>query len=149
MNGIDYLIEKNALEEVVVNYCAAVDKLADLDLMMRNFTQDAVLDLTGLHLPRFEGQTPIREFYAQVFEDMTHHMHVLSNFRVISLEGDRAQVHCYVNGMGRSRSGVDVQIYVYYDLDLRKTDGSWRISRFYEAPTLGMPDSIAQVHKKD
>lgn len=149
VDGIQYLIEKNALEEVVTSYCVAVDKLDDLDFMMTHFTQDAVLDLTGLHLPRFEGHGQIRDFYAQVFEDMSHHMHVLSNFRVVELNGDEAQVYAYINGMGRSKTGIDVQVYVYYDLDMRKKDGTWKISRFYEAPQLLMPESVTQVHKKD
>jgi hypothetical protein len=34
-------------------------------------------------------------------------------------------------------------------LDMRKTDGTWKISRFYEAPQLLMPESVTQVHKKD
>ena len=148
-DGIEYLIEKNALEEAVVKYCVAVDKLDDLDFMMTNFTQDAVLDLTGLELPRFEGHEQIRGFYAQVFADMAHHMHILTNFRVVKLEGSEAQVYAYVTGMGQSKAGVDIQVYVYYDLDLRKADGAWKISRFYESPQLPMPESVTQVHKKD
>ncbi|MFA7585300.1 MAG: nuclear transport factor 2 family protein [Novosphingobium sp.] len=146
---IEYLLEKNALEEALVRYCTAVDKLEDLDFMMENFTEDAVLDLTGLHLPRFEGHEQIRGFYTQVFKDMSHHMHLVSNFRVVSLEGDNATIHAYVAGLGRSHSGIDVHVYVYYDLDLRKVNGTWKISRFYEAPKLPMPESVTAVHKKD
>ncbi|MEE4452902.1 nuclear transport factor 2 family protein [Novosphingobium resinovorum] len=149
IDGIEYLIEKNALEEVVTGYCVAVDKLDDLDFMMTHFTEDAVLDLTGLHLPRFEGHEQIRAFYAQVFADMSHHMHVLTNFRVVTLNGNDATIYAYINGLGRSKSGIDVQVYVYYDLDLRKENGTWRISRFYEAPQMPMPESVTQVHKKD
>ncbi|MGO4169559.1 nuclear transport factor 2 family protein [Novosphingobium sp. YAF33] len=149
IDGIEYLIEKNALEEVVTNYCVAVDKLDDLDFMMTNFTEDAVLDLTGLQLPRFEGHEQIRGFYAQVFADMSHHMHVLTNFRVVALNGNDATIYAYINGLGRSKSGIDVQVYVYYDLDLRKENGAWRISRFYEAPQMPMSDSVTQVHKKN
>lgn len=147
-DGIEYLIEKNALEEAVVKYCVAIDKLDDLDFMMTNFTEDAVLDLTGLELPRFEGHEQIRGFYAQVFADMSHHMHLLTNFRVVTLDGDKAQIYAYVTGMGRSNAGINIQVFVYYDLDLRKSDGVWKISRFYEAPQLPMPESVTQVHKK-
>lgn len=146
---LEYLLEKTALEEALVRYCTAVDKLEDLDFMMANFTEDAVLDLTGLHLPRFEGHEQIRGFYTQVFADMSHHMHLLTNFRIVSLDGDKAQIHAYVTGMGRSKAGIDIQVFVYYDLDLRKTDNVWKISRFYEAPQLPMPESVTAVHKKD
>lgn len=148
-DGIEYLLEKNALEEAVLKYCTAIDKLDDIDFMMSNFTEDALLDLTGLELPRFEGHEQIRGFYTQVFADMSHHMHLLTNFQVLKLEGDSARIYAYVTGMGRSRAGVDIQVFVYYDLDLRKTDGSWQISRFYEAPQLPMPESVTQVHKKN
>lgn len=147
-DSIEYLIEKNALEEAVLKYCVAVDKLDDLDFMMTNFTEDAVLDLTGLELPRFEGQDQIRGFYEGVFADMSHHMHLLTNFRVVKLEGDSAQIYAYVTGMGRSKSGVNIQVFVYYDLDLQKSGGTWKVSRFFEAPQLPMPDSVTQVHKK-
>ena len=106
--NLQYLLDKSALEEAVIKYCTAVDKLDDLDGMLTNFTEDAVLDLTGLHLPRFVGHEQIRGFFAQVFADMTHHMHLLTNFRV---------------------------------------DG-WKISVFYEAPTLPMPESVTAVHKR-
>jgi ketosteroid isomerase-like protein len=148
-DGIEYLLEKNALEEAVLKYCTAVDKLDDLDFMMSTFTEDAVLDLTGLELPRFEGHEQIRGFYAQVFADMSHHMHLLTNFRVVDLAAENARIYAYITGMGRSRAGVDIQVFVYYDLDLRKTDGVWKISRFYEAPQLPMPESVTQVHKKN
>jgi ketosteroid isomerase-like protein len=147
--NIEYLLEDFALEQAVLRYCTAVDKLGDLDFMMANFTEDAILDLSGLDLPRFEGHDQIRGFYAQVFDDMSHHMHILTNFRTVKLDGNDAQIHAYVTGMGRSMAGVDIQVFVYYDLDLRKIDGTWKISRFYEAPQLPMPESVTQVHKKD
>ncbi len=145
----EYLIEKAALEEALLRYCEAVDKISDLDFMMENFTEDAVLDLTGLELPRFAGHAAIRGFYEGVFKDMSHHMHQMSNFQVRELGTETARIYAYINGMGRSHSGIDIQVYVYYDLDLRKENGTWKISRFYEAPKLPMPDSVTAVHKKD
>lgn len=144
----DFLIEKAALENAVLRYCEAVDKLSDLDFMMENFTEDAVLDLTGLELPRFQGHEEIRGFYQGVFKDMSHHMHLLSNFQVRKLKDDTADIHAYIVGMGRSHAGVDIQVYVYYDLSLRKENGNWKIAHFYEAPQLPMPESVTAVHKK-
>lgn len=145
----EYLIEKAALEQAVLRYCEAVDKLTDLDFMMENFTDDAVLDLTGLQLSRYQGHDQIRKFYEGVFEDMSHHMHVLSNFQVKELSADTARIYAYIGGLGHSTSGIDVHVYVYYDLNLRKVDGTWKISHFYEAPKLPMPDSVTAVHKKN
>jgi len=149
VRDLNYLLEKSALEEAVVKYCTAVDKLADVDSMLTNFTEDAVLDLTGLHLPRFVGHAQIRAFFLQVFQDMSHHMHLLTNFRVEKLEKDQATVKAYITGLGRSKKGVDIQVYVFYDLQFRKGTDGWKISVFYEAPMMPMPDSVTDVHKKN
>lgn len=140
------LEERRALEDTLLDYLVAVDALADLDAMEACFTHDAVLDLSGLDLGVFEGAAQIRGFYARVFETVSHHMHTMSNFRVTEYEGDAARIHAYVCGMGRSCAGVDMQVYVYYDLHLRRTADGWKIARFYEAPQLPMPASIGQVH---
>ena len=141
------LQDRRDLEDALLAYLTAVDGLDDLDAMMATFTEDAVLDLSGLDLGVFEGAAAIRGFYAQVFETMSHHMHTMTNFRVTEYAGDSARSYAYVCGMGRSRKGVDIQVYVYYDLQMRRTPGGWKIARFYEAPKLPMPDSVGQVHK--
>ncbi|MFA7440533.1 MAG: nuclear transport factor 2 family protein [Sphingomonadaceae bacterium] len=141
------LEEKNALEEALINYCTMVDSLSDIDGIVDCFTEDALLDLSGLKLDVYRGADRIREFYTRVFKDMSHHMHMMTNFRVTAYDGATASVYAYVAGMGRSQAGIDVLVYVYYDLDLRKcADGIWRFSRFYEAPQLPMPSSVTEVH---
>jgi ketosteroid isomerase-like protein len=147
-HDLHYLLEKTALEEALLRYGEAIDKFDDIEFMMENFTEDAVLDLTGLQLPRFEGHAQIRGFYEQVFKDMTHHMHLMSNFRVVSLEDTQAKIYAYVTGMGRSKAGVDILVYVYYDLTFRKVNGTWKIAHFYEAPKMPMPESVTQVHAR-
>jgi ketosteroid isomerase-like protein len=108
-----------------------------------------VLDLTGLHLPRFVGHAQIRGFYTQVFADMSHHGHLLTNFRLERLAGDEADVKCYVTGMGRSKAGIEILVHVWYALKFRRTPGGWKIAVFYEAPLMPMPESVTAVHKKD
>ena len=135
------------LENALLDYLTAVDGLTDLDAIVSVFTEDATLDLSGLDLGIFEGADAIRGFYAQVFETMSHHMHTLTNFRVTEFDETEARCYAYICGMGRSKQGVDIQVYVYYDLKMRLTDAGWKISHFYEAPKLPMPDSVGQVHK--
>lgn len=137
---------KAAIEDALLDYLYAVDGLNDLDGITACFTADAVLDLSGLDLGVFEGADAIRGFYGRVFETMTHHMHTLTNFRVTELAENDAACHAYVCGMGRSKAGVDVQVYVYYQLRLRRTEAGWKISHFYEAPQLPMPASVAAAH---
>ncbi|MBR9911806.1 MAG: nuclear transport factor 2 family protein [Gammaproteobacteria bacterium] len=147
MSNQPTLQDRRDLEDALLDYLTAVDGLADLDAMTAVFTEDAVLDLSGLDLGVFEGQEAIRGFYAQVFESMSHHMHTLTNFRVTEYAGDTARCYAYICGMGRSHQGVDIQVYVYYDLKMRRTSNGWKIAHFYEAPKLPMPDSVGQVHK--
>jgi ketosteroid isomerase-like protein len=144
----EYLADRTALEDAVVKYCTAVDRLNDVEDLLTNFTEDAVFDLTGLHLPRFVGHGQIRDFFKQVFRDMSHHGHLLTNFRVERLAGDEAQVKCYVTGMGRSKAGIDILVYVWYELQMRRTPNGWKIAVFYEAPLMPMPESVTAVHKK-
>lgn len=147
MNNKPTLQDRHDLEDALLDYLFAVDGMTDLDAMVGVFTEDAVLDLSGLDLGVFTGVAEIRAFYAQVFETMSHHMHTLTNFRVTEFDGDNARCYAYICGMGRSKQGVDIQVYVYYDLKMRRTDAGWKICHFYEAPKLPMPDSVGQVHK--
>ncbi len=137
--------EHFALENALIDYLLAVDGLDDLDQMMACFTEDAVLDLTGLNLGHYDGADAIRGFFAGVFETMELHMHTMSNFRVTEYSDNEARVYAYVNGMGHSRAGVDVQIYVYYDLRMRRTVNGWKISHFYEAPKLLMSETVERA----
>lgn len=141
------LQDRRDLEDTLLAYLTAVDSMEDLDAITDVFTEDAVLDLSGLDLGVHEGSAAIRAFYAQVFETMSHHMHTMTNFRVTEFGGDTARTYAYICGMGRSHTGVDIQVYVYYDLQMHRTSNGWKIARFYEAPKLPMPESVAQAHK--
>lgn len=138
--------ERFAIEDAVLAYLAAVDGMDDVEALVDCFTSDATLDLTGLNLGLYQGSDGIRGFFAPVFENMTHHLHTMTNFRIVEYAGDDARIHAYICGMGRSKDGTMIQVYVYYDLQLRRTDRGWKISRFYEAPMLPMPDSVGRVH---
>lgn len=141
------LQERHDLEDALLAYLTAVDAMDDLDALVDAFTDDAVVDLSGLGLDVLDGPDAIRSFFSQVFKNMSHHMHTMTNFRVTEFGGETARCHAYILGMGRSHEGVDIQVWVYYDLQMRLTPKGWRISHFYEAPKLPMPDSVGQVHK--
>lgn len=140
------LQDRRDLEDALLAYLTAVDQMDDLDALVDTFTEDATVDLSGLGLGVFVGADAIRGFFGQVFETMTHHMHTMTNFRVTEFAGETARVYAYICGMGRSTAGVDIQVWVYYDCEMRMTANGWRISHFYEAPKLPMPDSVGQVH---
>lgn len=141
--------DRLALQDVTNAYCAAVDSLSDMDGLLNCFTEDAVLDLSGLNLPRFQGHGEIRGFFGQVFEDMTHHAHFATNFAVDRLEGDEASCHAYVIGMGVARDGRDILVYVRYHLDFARTQTGWKMTSFDEAVLMPLPPEVAGVHGRE
>lgn len=140
--------DRLALQDVLTNYCLAVDSLSDMDGLLGCFTEDAVLDLGGIHLPRFDGHAGIRQFFTQVFADMTHHAHFTANFKVERLEGDEASCTAYVMGMGVARDGQSVLVYVKYFLDYVRTPAGWKMNRFAESGLMPLPDSLTGIHAR-
>jgi ketosteroid isomerase-like protein len=141
--------DRLALEDVLKAYCAAVDSLSDMDKLLGCFTEDAVLDLGGIHLPRFDGHDGIRRFFTQVFADMTHHAHFISNFTVERMDAGTAACTAYVMGMGVARDGQSVLVYVKYFLDYVRTPAGWKMSRFAETGLMPLPDSLTGIHGRD
>src|SRR5688572_22108179 len=138
--------DRLALQEVVNSYCAAVDRLADVDALVNLFTEDAVIDMSAIHLPHFTGQAGIRGFFEPVFEMMTHHAHHWSNFTIERLAGDSASISAYVIGMGHSRDGNSVQVFVQYFMDCVRSAGGWKIRRYRIQPRLPLPKSLTEIH---
>lgn len=141
--------DRLALEDVLNAYCAAIDSLSDMDGLLACFTEDAVLDLGGINLPRFDGHAGIRQFFTQVFADMTHHAHFVSNFTVARMDGDTATCTAYVMGMGVARDGQSVLVYVKYFLDYVRTASGWKLSRFAESGLMPLPESLTGIHGRD
>jgi ketosteroid isomerase-like protein len=141
--------DRQALHDVLVRYCSAVDTLSDMDMLLSCFTEDAIFDLGGIGLPRFDGHAGIRGFFKQVFADMTHHAHFNSNFVVKSVNEKTASCTAYVMGMGNSRDGNSVLVYVFYMLDYMRTPSGWKISKFGETALMPLPGSLTEIHGRD
>jgi ketosteroid isomerase-like protein len=141
--------DRTALEDVLTAYCNAVDSLSDMPALLACFTEDAVFDLGGIGLPRFEGHAAIEGFFRQVFTDMTHHAHYATNFAIDRLDGDTARCHAYIIGVGVARDGQDVLVYVRYDLDYARTPWGWKMTRFGEAALMPLPASLTGIHGRD
>ena len=140
------LEERVALQDAMTTYCLAVDSLSDMDTLLSVFTEDADFDMGPIGLPSLKGHAEIRDFFKQVFEDMTHHAHLITNFRVNSFEGDRASVQAYVTGMGRAKDGNEVLVYVRYFMDFVRTESGWKCHRFSEDALMPLPASLDEIH---
>jgi len=141
--------DRAALRDVLTAYCNAVDSLSDMDGLLNCFTEDAVLDLSGISLPRFDGHSEIRKFFTQVFHDMSHHAHYATNFTVDKLDGGSATCRAAVLGTGATRDGRTVLVYVRYFLDFARTATGWKISRFGETALMPLPKELTEIHARD
>ena len=138
--------DRIALQDVLTAYCNAVDSLSDMEGLLNCFTEDAVLDLGGIGLPRFDGHAGIRKFFTQVFHDMSHHAHNATNFTVDKLEGDSATCRAAVIGTGATNDGRTVLVYVRYFLELVRTKAGWKMSRFGETVLMPLPKALTDIH---
>jgi len=138
--------DRLALEDLIRDYCLAVDTLSDMDALLACFTPDAEFDLSGIGLAKLQGHDAIRGFFVGVFADMTHHAHFVSNVRIDRFDGDDATVRAYVMGMGRARAGTEVKVYVHYGLDCVRTPSGWKSRRFYEDALMPLPGSLGEIH---
>jgi len=138
--------ERLALQDMMTEYCYAVDKLTDLHELLSLFTEDAILDLTDIGLPMMNGKAEYTKFYESVFADMTHHTHYISNFKPISYEGDKASMRAYAEGLGKSKDGNEVHVHVRYLMDFVKVGGDWKIQRYCIFAGMPPPASLDQIH---
>jgi ketosteroid isomerase-like protein len=139
--------DRLAIEDLMIAYCAAVDSLHDLDAVCAVFTEDADFDLSGIGLPKKHGHAGIREFFAAVFADMTHHAHYLSNFAITGYEGGTASARAYITGMGRSRDGNTVTVHGRYYFDVKRTDAGWKATRYTMDFMMPLPGSLAEMQE--
>ena len=141
--------DRFALQDTLTAFCEAIDSLTDMDGLLACFTEDAILDLSGLDLAVFKGHDGIRGFFQQVYDDMSHHAHYNTNFAIDKLEGDEASCRNYVMGMGATPDGRTVLAYVKYWLDYTRTPQGWKISKFYEAALMPLGDGVTNIHGRD
>lgn len=140
------LEERFALQDLMTDYCYAVDKLTDVDELLSLFTDDAILDFSDIGLPAMPGKDTFSQFYHSVFADMSHHTHYISNFRVESYSGDKATMRAYVQGLGRSNEGNNVHVHVRYRMHCVKIGADWKCQQYYILSGMPMPDSLDEIH---
>lgn len=138
--------ERIALQDLMTDYCYAVDGLQDVEELLDLFTEDAVLDFSDIGLPAMHGKAEFRKFYEGVFADMTHHTHYITNFRLESYSGNNAAMRSYAQGLGRSSDGNEVHVHVRYRMEFVRTERGWRISKYFILGGMPMPGSLDEIH---
>ena len=140
------LEERFALQDLMTDYCYAVDALTNVNELLDLFTDDAVLDFSDIGLPAMPGKPTFTKFYESVFEDMAHHTHYISNFRVESYTSENAIMRAYVQGLGISKDGNEVLVHVRYRMTCVKTANGWKCQRYQILKGMPMPGSLDEIH---
>ncbi|XHS01479.1 hypothetical protein ACFB49_30860 [Sphingomonas sp. DBB INV C78] len=135
-----------ALQDLMTDYCYAVDALTRIDDLLDVFTEDAVADFSAIGLPLMNDRGEIKKFFDAVFADMSHHAHYITNFRPVSYDGDQAAMTAYVIGLGRSRDGNSVEVHVCYGFECVRRQGGWRCRHYTITPMLPLPASLDEIH---
>lgn len=122
--------DRLAIQDLMIAYADAVDRLDSIDAICAVFTEDAVFDLSGIGLAALNGHTGIRTFFTNVFANMAHHAHYLTNFAVTAYAGDTASMRAYVIGMGVGKDGSTVTVNGRYYFDVVRTAAGWKAARY-------------------
>ena len=122
--------DRLAIQDLMVAYAHAVDSLDDINGICDVFTADAVFDLSGIGLAAIVGHDGIRAFFTNVFANMAHHAHYLTNFAVTAYAGDTASMRAYVIGMGQGKDGSTVTVHGRYYFDVVRTADGWKATRY-------------------
>jgi 3-phenylpropionate/cinnamic acid dioxygenase small subunit len=118
--------DRQDIAEVLVRYATGIDR-RDWQLFRTAFTDDCELDYG--EVGRWHGVDAVTEFMDHAHAMAGTTMHRLSN-QVITVNGDRAEARTYVDGLimaADNDSGVNAV--GFYDDELVRTDGGWRIAR--------------------
>ena len=97
--------------------------------------------MTALDYPIFEGMAALRELFTGAFASMSHSAHYATNFKIDSLEQDRASARTHAMGMGvpaaAAPTGSDsVLFYVQYHLEFARINAAWKITSLRGQPLM-------------
>lgn len=138
--------DRQAMQDRLLAYYVGCDSCSDVEGIVDCFIEDADFDLSGLGIARMRGHAAIRAFFTDVFRDMAHHAHFITNFRLSRQERDAGTGHAYVIGMGRAHSGAEVLVHANLELGYVRTDAGWKLDRFIEGAQMPLPAAMEDVH---
>jgi 3-phenylpropionate/cinnamic acid dioxygenase small subunit len=114
------------INELLVRYASAIDN-RDWDLLRTCFTPDCHADYAGIGT--WDGVDAITEFMVAAHAGLGHTLHRISN-AAITVSGDRASARAYVDVVAMSPDGdTGLTSIGWYDDELVRTEGHWRIAR--------------------
>jgi 3-phenylpropionate/cinnamic acid dioxygenase small subunit len=118
--------DRQDISEVLLRYATGIDR-REWPLFRTAFTDDCELDYG--EIGTWHGVDAVTAFMETSHAMAGHTMHRLTN-QVITVDGDRAEARTYVDGLimfGEAGSGVNA--IGFYDDEIVRTEGGWRIAR--------------------
>jgi ketosteroid isomerase-like protein len=113
---------------LTLDYAWYLDNL-DLDGVMEQFTDDAVMDATPIGLTLNVGKADVRAFFGDVVSQLSHESHLTSNHRVdVADDAATAVGTVYYDAHAVTLEGVHARARGFYEDEYRRTPSGWRIS---------------------
>jgi uncharacterized protein (TIGR02246 family) len=94
MDRLQEIEDRLAILALQVDYARAADSF-DGNLYASVFTEDAVLDASHCGFPVARGRREIAAVMDDAFRQQTHNIHLTTNQRVLTIDGDRAAGFAY------------------------------------------------------
>lgn len=117
-----------AIMALQIDYARAADSF-DAACYAAVFTQDGVLDASSCGFPVAVGQDAIAGTMANAFDQQTHNIHLTTNQRVLTIDGDEATGFAYFFQRSILKNGGRTEFAGRYDDTYRRTAEGWRISK--------------------
>jgi len=128
MDRLQDIEDRLAILALQVDYARAADSF-DGDLYASVFTEDGVLDASQCGFPVARGRQQIAAVMNDAFRQQTHNIHLTTNQRVLTIDGDRAAGFAYFFQRSLLKNGGRTEFAGRYDDDYRRTAAGWKISR--------------------
>ena len=126
MSEPDDRAARQDIGELVVRYATAIDG-RDWELLRTCFTPDCHADYEGIG--EWHDVEELVRFMVEVHAGMGPTLHRMSNVAA-TVVGDRASARTYLDMVGMAPGGASgVTSIGWYDDELVRTEGGWRIAR--------------------
>jgi 3-phenylpropionate/cinnamic acid dioxygenase small subunit len=126
-------VDRADIGDVLVRYATGIDR-RDWSLFRSCFIEDCQADYGDIGTWRSADE--ITDWMRASHEPMGHTLHRITNLAV-DLDGDRATARSYVDAIVLvADTATGVHAVGFYDDDLVRTDGGWRIARRRFTPVL-------------
>lgn len=120
------LVEHQAITEVLIEYCTALDRM-DLPRLAALFTADCVVEYGPEEWLRSRGRSALEKSLARMWR-WSRTSHHLSNVQIEFSEDDEAFVRSYVHAWHERSDGTSATILGQYHDRFVHGDAGWRIA---------------------